>query len=273
MGRESHPGGEIASTPCGDVDSGREKRPGKPTVAAPGRDRATCRAQHRCQGSGRAWGEHRWEGRGKNRAAPRRSRLLPTGAVRSVLTTPPPCAGAWREPRARECAAPVRATGAHVGLAQAASWGQAVAASRADRQAPSKRRDALAMLLGQFRTCARGDIQSRRGHGKLRPSLQHVGQLVRVATFDGPARSCGKAANQPGGCVNQNWCSCQSLWGEIHTPRRGGTRQGTSKGSGARACTMVGCAERKCTSRLERYRRSDIAGSLPVELRRSEKFV
>ena len=41
----------------------------------------------------------------------------PPCAVRSMLTTHPPCAGAWREPRARECAALVRATRAHVGLA------------------------------------------------------------------------------------------------------------------------------------------------------------
>ena len=130
-----------------------------------------------------------------------------------------------------------------MGLAQAASWGQAVAASRADRQAVSKRRDELAMLVGRSRTYARGDIQSRRDCGKLRPSLQHIGQLVRVATFDGPARSFGKAANQPVDAVNQNCMRCQSLSVEIRAPHLDETPRDTSKDARARVCAMVGCAK------------------------------
>ena len=60
--------------------------------------------------------------------------------------------------------------------------------------------------------------------------------------------------------------------GDSHTPPwRNASRHEQRFG-----CTYVyygRVRERKCTSRLERYRRSDIAGSLPVELRRSEKFV
>ena len=167
----------------------------------------------------------------------------PPCAVRSMLTTHPPCAGAWREPRARECAAAARATGAHVGLAQAASWGQAVAASRADRQALSKRRDAMAMLVGRSRTYARGDIQSVRDCGIRCPSLQHIGQLVRVATFDGPARSFGKAANQPVDAVNQNCMRCQSLCVDIRYIHLDEEPRDTSKDARASVCAMVVCAK------------------------------
>ena len=78
MGLESRPGGEMVGTPCGGRGWRRGKRPRKPSVRSPGRDWATCRAWHRCQVSGRAWGERRWEGWGKHWPAPRRSRLLPT---------------------------------------------------------------------------------------------------------------------------------------------------------------------------------------------------
>ena len=183
-------------------------------------------------------------GWGKHWPAPCRSRLLPTvRREEHVDHASPMCACAWREPRARECAAPVRATGAHVGMAQAARWRQAVAASRAERQAVSKRRDALAMLVGRSRTYARGDIQSRRDYGKRRPSLQHIGQLVRVATFDGPARSFGKAANQPADAANQNWCSCRSLSVEIRTVHLDEEPRDTIKDARARVCAMVGCAK------------------------------
>ena len=184
----------MVGTPCGDVDGGEEIDHGnracdlqvgigRPAARVIG---ARCQGERGVSAGGRdgaSIGPHLAD-RG----------CCPPCAVRSMLTMLPPCAGAWREPRARECAAPVRATGAHVGMAQAARWGQAVAASRADRQAVSKRRDALAMLVGRSRTYARGDIQSRRDCGKLRPSLQHIGQLVRVATFDGPAKVIWKSS-------------------------------------------------------------------------------
>jgi len=233
----------MVGTPCGDVDGGEEIDHGnracdlqvgfgRPAARVIG---ARCQGERGVSAGGRdgaSIGPHLAD-RG----------CCPPCAVRSMLTMLPPCAGAWREPRARECAAPVRATGAHVGLAQAASWGQAVAASRADRQAVSKRRDALAMLVGRSRTYARGDIQSRRDCGKLRPSLQHIGQLVRVATFDGPARSFGKAANQPVDAVNQNCMRCQSLSVEIRAPHLDETPRDTSKDARARVCAMVGCAK------------------------------
>ena len=140
MGLESRPGGEMVGTPCGDVDGGEEIDHGnracdlqvgigRPAARVNG---ARCQGERGVSAGGRAGasiGPHLAD-RG----------FCPPYAVRSMLTTHPPCAGAWREPRARECAAPVRATGAHVGMAQAASWGQAVAASRAGRQAVSKRR-------------------------------------------------------------------------------------------------------------------------------------
>ena len=206
----------MVGTPCGDVDGGEEIDHGnracdlqvgigRPAARSIG---ARCQGERGVSAGGRAGasiGPHLAD-RG----------FCPPCAVRSMLTTHPPCAGAWREPRARECAALVRATRAHVGMAQAARWGQAVAASRADRQAVSKRRDELAMLVGRSRTYARGDIQSRRDYGKLRLSLQHVGQLVRVATFDGPARSFGKAAKQPAEAVNQNWCSFEFECGDSY---------------------------------------------------------
>ena len=130
----------MVGTPCGDVDGGEEIDHGnracdlqvgigRPAARGIG---ARCQGERGVSAGGRAGasiGPHLAD-RG----------FCPPYAVRSMLTTHPPCAGAWREPRARECAAPVRATGAHVGLAQAASWGQAVAASRAGRQAVSKRR-------------------------------------------------------------------------------------------------------------------------------------
>ena len=145
----------MLGTPCGDVDGGEEIDHGnracdlqvgfgRPAARVIG---ARCQGERGVSAGGRAGasiGPHLAD-RG----------FCPPCAVRSMLTTHPPCAGAWREPRARECAALVRATRAHVGMAQAASWGQAVAASRADRQAVSKRRDALAMLVGRSRTYAR----------------------------------------------------------------------------------------------------------------------
>ena len=181
----------MVGTPCGDVDGGEEIDHGNRACdlqVGIGRPAARVNGA-RCQGE-RGVGAGGRDGASIGPHLADRS-YCPPCAVRSMLTMLPPCAGAWREPRARECAAPVRATGAHVGLAQAASWGQGVAASRADRQAVSRRRDALAMLVGRSRTYARGDIQSRRDYCKLCPSLQYIGQLVRVATFDGPARSFG----------------------------------------------------------------------------------
>ena len=99
------------------------------------------------------------------------------------------------------------------------------------------------MLVGRFRTYARGDIQSVRECGIRRRSLQHIGQLVRVATLDGPARSFGKAANQPADAVNQNCMPCQSLCVDILTPHLDEKLRDTSKDARARVCTMVGCAK------------------------------
>ena len=195
----------MVGTPCGDVDGGEEIDHGNRACDLQvGIGRPAARGiGARCQGErGVSAGGRAGASIGPHLAADRG--FCPPSAVRSMLTTHPPCAGAWREPRARECAALVRATRAHVGMAQAARWGQAVAASRADRQAVSKRRDALAMLVGRSRTYARGDIQSRRDYGKLRPSLQHIGQLVRVATFDGPARSFPSARPNTAAESNQN---------------------------------------------------------------------
>ena len=167
----------MVGTPCGDVDGGEEKDHGNRACELQvGTGRPAARGiGARCQGE-RGVSAGGWAGASIGPHLADRGSCPPC-AVRSMLTTHPPCAGAWREPRARECAAAARATGAHVGLAQAASWGQAVAASRADRQAVSKRRDELAMLVGRSRSYARGDIQSRRDYGKIRPSLQHIGQI------------------------------------------------------------------------------------------------
>jgi len=232
----------MVGTPCGDVDGGEEKDQGNRACELQvGTGRPAARGiGARCQGE-RGVSAGGWAGASIGPHLADRG-FCPPCAVRSMLTTHPPCAGAWREPRARECAALARATRAHVGVAQAASWGQAVAASRADRQAVSKRRHALAMLVGRSRSYARGDIQSRRDYGKVRPSLQHIGQLVRVATFDGPARSFGKAVNQPVDTVNQNCMRCQSLCVDILTVYFDEEPRGTSKDARASVCAMVGCA-------------------------------
>ena len=136
MGLESRPGGEMVGTPCGDVDGGEEIDHGnracdlqvgigRPAARVNG---ARCQGERGVSAGGRAGasiGPHLAD-RG----------FCPPYAVRSMLTTHPPCAGAWREPRAQECAASVRATRAHVGLPEAVRCGQAVATSRADRHSP-----------------------------------------------------------------------------------------------------------------------------------------
>ena len=152
----------MVGTPCGDVDGGEETYHGKRACELQvGTERPAARGIGAgCQGEcGVSAGG--WDGAsiGPHLAD---CGFCPPCTVRSMLTTLPPCAGAWREPRARERAASMRATGAHVGLAQAVSWGQAVAASRADRQAASKRRGRIGHAGRRFRTYARGDIQSIR---------------------------------------------------------------------------------------------------------------
>jgi hypothetical protein len=128
----------MVGTPCGDVDGEEGKYHGNRACELQvGTGRPAARGiGARCQGKRRV-SAGGWAGASMGPHLADRG-FCPPCAVRSMLATHPPCAGAWREPRARECAAPVRATGAHVGLAQAASWGQAVAASRADRQAVRK---------------------------------------------------------------------------------------------------------------------------------------
>ena len=108
MGLESRPGGEMVGTPCGGRGWRRGKRPRKPSVRSPGRDWATCRARHRCQVSGRAWGERGRAGWGKHWPAPGRSRLLPTvRREEHVDHAPPMCGRMARATRPR-----MRGTGA-----------------------------------------------------------------------------------------------------------------------------------------------------------------
>ena len=83
-------------------------RPRKPSVRSPGRVWATCRARHRCQVSGRAWGERGRAGWGKHWPAPGRSRLLPTvRREEHVDHAPPMCGRMARATRPR-----MRGTGA-----------------------------------------------------------------------------------------------------------------------------------------------------------------
>ena len=63
---------------------------------------------------------------------------------------------------------------------------------------------ALAMLVGRSRTYARGDIQSRRDYGKLRLSLLHVGQLVRVANVRRSSKVIWNLQTKHGAESNQN---------------------------------------------------------------------
>ena len=103
----------------------RGNRPRKPSVRSPGRDWATCRARQRCQVSGRAWGERKWEGRGKHWPAPRRSRLLPTvRREEHVDHASPMCGRMARATRPR-----MRGTGAGDGGSRGAGAGGKLGAS------------------------------------------------------------------------------------------------------------------------------------------------
>ena len=197
----------------------------------------------------------------------------PPCAVRSMLTTHPPCAGAWREPRARECAAAARATGAHVGLAQAASWGQAVAASRAGRQAVSKRRCRIghAGRPISYLRARRHPKPSRLWQTSSQPpayrSTREGGDVRRSSKViwksSQPARRCGQPELH---AMSKFECGDSCPPSRRNAPRH--------EQRCACACVCHGrVREIKCISRLERYRHSDIAGSLPVQLRLPRKYV
>ena len=103
----------------------RGNRPRKPSVRSPGRDWATCRAWHRYQVSGQAWGERRWEGWGKHWPAPRRSRLLPTVRREEHVDHASPMCGRM----ARATRPIMRGTGAGDGGSRGAGAGGKLGAS------------------------------------------------------------------------------------------------------------------------------------------------